>query len=799
MADRGRVRFAADDDHAPPQRYEPSFPEKSYASEIYEASRDPRSPQTGHSVRFHDGPPVNSPQISSPVVRDPTPFHRAYVESGDEDEVDESPRTVEPLQLRRQQIPLDTQMVMHSNEEITHREIQPVPTITQEQALRRAHHRRYISQVSGDDVFDEPSSGEDTVYDDSGVPTKKDDASTSTFESVAPLPSAHARPNERSYAKPTLRPSLKRTQTTLEEGGVPASRGIVENLISLYGLSKRQPDHDPMTISRGPSADDPGRTGLRSRGMRSDETLPPDVAEPRPLDPDHPLVTGIKKNTRTRPTWQMNRTRSRDSRHIVKHIATRTQREMFILRLAKALMTFGAPSHRIESQLDATAIVLEVNAQFIHLPSVIIASFGDQDNQASETHFVKANGRLALGKLHNVHQVYRQVVHDEISAEEGTVLLTKLMREPPLYNSLIRCFIAFLCCALICPLAFGGSFLDMWVAGACGAVLCFLQLHAATKSAMYANVFELSVSVLISFVARGLSTIPGRYFCYEAISSSGVVLILPGYLILCSALELASKNIVNGSVRMIYAIIYSLFLGFGLTIGSDLYYIIDRRAQTQRFEEATANRTTVTLHGAFTPDNSTVPSFDGVFTFSNDTDKIDANTVLGCYRDPTWPWFQQDFPFWSLFLLVPTFSLFSSLWNLQPLKSKQLPVMILISCAAFAANQAANKYILNRSDVVSAIGAFVVGILGNLYSRVFRGTAFQCMVIGVLFLVPSGIAAAGGLSQNYRNQEGDEYTTGLAIGLRMIQVAIGITVGLFGSGLIVYSFGTRKQAALFAF
>jgi len=63
----------------------------------------------------------------------------------------------------------------------------------------------------------------------------------------------------------------------------------------------------------------------------------------------------------------------------------------------------------------------------------------------------------------------------------------------------------------------------------------------------------------------------------------------------------------------------------------------------------------------------------------------------------------------------------------------------------------------------------------------------------------SGIAAAGGLSENYTGQDGDQYTTGLAIGLRMVQVAIGITVGLFGSGLIVYSFGSKKRGALFAF
>lgn len=33
----------------------------------------------------------------------------------------------------------------------------------------------------------------------------------------------------------------------------------------------------------------------------------------------------------------------------------------------------------------------------------------------------------------------------------------------------------------------------------------------------------------------------------------------------------------------------------------------------------------------------------------------------------------------------------------------------------------------------------------------------------------------------------------------MVQVAIGVTVGLFGSGLLVYSFGRRKKTALFAF
>ena len=76
-------------------------------------------------------------------------------------------------------------------------------------------------------------------------------------------------------------------------------------------------------------------------------------------------------------------------------------RQTFIL--AKAPMYFGAPSHRIESQLVCVAYA-EIDAQFVHMPSIIICSIGDQETKASETRF---GGRLMFGRLHNVHGVYR--------------------------------------------------------------------------------------------------------------------------------------------------------------------------------------------------------------------------------------------------------------------------------------------------------------------------------------------------------------------------------------------------------
>ena len=187
------------------------------------------------------------------------------------------------------------------------------------------------------------------------------------------------------------------------------------------------------------------------------------------------------------------------------------------MRLAKALMTFGAPSHRIESQLLSAARILEVDAEFIHIPGVIICSFGDQETKTSEMHFVKCSGRLSLGSLHEVHQLYRMVVHDELSARRATERLEALLSAKPLYGPFTRMTLAFCLSALICPLAFGGSFLDMWIAGLGATFLCLMQISVAAKSQLYANVFEYVRvhSVSMRYVADALQDLGDhrRFFC----------------------------------------------------------------------------------------------------------------------------------------------------------------------------------------------------------------------------------------------------------------------------------------------
>jgi len=97
---------------------------------------------------------------------------------------------------------------------------------------------------------------------------------------------------------------------------------------------------------------------------------------------------------------------------------------------------------------------------------------------------------------------------------------------------------------------------------------------------------RVTMTTLFSFISAALAS--SHRFCYSAVASSAVVLILPvclrpvckirstdsymqGFIVLCGALEIMSRNIVAGSVRLCYAVVYAIFLGFGLAAGSEAF------------------------------------------------------------------------------------------------------------------------------------------------------------------------------------------------------------------------------------
>lgn len=226
----------------------------------------------------------------------------------------------------------------------------------------------------------------------------------------------------------------------------------------------------------------------------------------------------------------------------------------------------------------------------------------------------------------------------------------------------------------------------------------------------------------------------------------------------CSSLELQSKAIIPGSIRIVYAIIYSLFLGFGITVGALFYGLID----------------------------------------SNATSETKCSDPLDPYVG---------------FAFVPGFVICICL--LYQAKWRQMPVMILVACAGYIVNYFSSKRFTVAPQIANTAGAFTVGVLANLYSRLRHGVAAATLIPAIFTQVPGGLASTGGLisglrlanevaNRNSTTDASKDVTTSsmntevFNLAASMIQIAIGIAVGLFLSALVIYPLGKRRSG-LFSF
>lgn len=185
---------------------------------------------------------------------------------------------------------------------------------------------------------------------------------------------------------------------------------------------------------------------------------------------------------------------------------------------------------------------------------------------------------------------------------------------------------------------------------------------------------------------------------------------------------------------------------------------------------------TRTLFGAYTATNATrvTPTMNGTFAF---TQLILPNQPIqkyhyimeGCYRDPSWSFWFQSVPWWSLFILWPAFVFALSALNGQHHRDrKRMFVMVILGCCSLGSNKLFNHWFYDRGDVVSAIGATVVGVLGTIRGHYSEGDALPSMIPGILVLLPAGLSVVGGLSANFASPA-SSVMSWLTSGMKMVQ------------------------------
>ncbi|KAK5206638.1 hypothetical protein LTR47_006784 [Exophiala xenobiotica] len=434
-------------------------------------------------------------------------------------------------------------------------------------------------------------------------------------------------------------------------------------------------------------------------------------------------------------------------------------RRSVVLLLTYCFMLFGAPSHRIEDYVlnlfDALGLDGRVNyivgcteICFINAPHP-----SDPTTRYSYTTLVKAQG-LDVGRLGLSFRLYKDIVHGDISLDEAETKLIELIDSPPFYKPWFLVPLYGVASALLSVWAFKGYWTDMSASFALGCIVGVLQIVVTSRNPLYTNVLEVTAAVITSFGARAFASIGGsdqKYFCFGAIAESSIATLLPGYIVLCGALELQSKSVTAGSTRLFYAVIYSLFLGYGINVGSQLWAVIYPSAPTS----AICPRT------------------------------VDVR--------------------WKI-VLVPTYLVVQAmLIRSRPI---QIPLQVLFGSAAYTVDYFVSRHA--TAQIADTASAFTLGVLGHLYSRSRHGFAFASIIAGIMVLVPGGIAAQGGLisgitvplfsneTVNAQQIYADNQYQSFSVGAQMIQVAVGLSVGLLISALAIYPLG-RKNNALFSF
>lgn len=479
---------------------------------------------------------------------------------------------------------------------------------------------------------------------------------------------------------------------------------------------------------------------------------------------------------------------------ITVHIAETISRQRYLEKLCEALMAYGAPTHRLEECMRMTSRVLDLDSQFLYLPGCMFVSFDDPSTHTTDLRMRRYAQGVELGRLEDVHDIYKQVVHDVIGVEEAMEQLDGVNAQKPRYKVLILILLYGFASASVGPFGFNARAIDIPIAFILGCILGVLKYLAVPRSRLYANVFELTAALLTSFLSRAFGSIrrgDERIFCFPALAQSSIALILPGFMVLSSSLELQSQNILAGSVRLVFAIIYSLVLGFGIMLGTSFYGRMDSSASSAY----------------------TCPTSPSRNVYAHNFPSVIAFTICMC--------------------------------AINQAKWTQMPVMVVISFMGYIVNFFSGRLFPSNMQIANAMGAFAIGIMGNLYSRVGRGLAAAAMLPAILVQVPSGLAASGSivsglafaneLTQNATNTtavkgEGSEEIlkaikssgaissgSGAAgelatrigsnkvygnivfeLAYAMVQVSISTTVGLFLAALVVYPEGKRRSE-LFSF
>jgi uncharacterized membrane protein YjjP (DUF1212 family) len=238
-----------------------------------------------------------------------------------------------------------------------------------------------------------------------------------------------------------------------------------------------------------------------------------------------------------------------------------------VLKLARALHSYGYSAPRLEGILGATADRLGLYGhRFFSMPTQIMAAFGPESRQY--THLLRVEpGEVNLAKVAALEQVSLDVAHGRVSPREGMAHIQRIVAAPSPYSPPLVTLAFGVLSGAVCQFL-GGGWHEIIVATVLGLGLGLFALYAE-RHARISRVFESLAAFLLSATAIGLARFVGPISVFVA-TLSGLIVLMPGLLLTTAITELATRHLASGTLRLSSAFMTLLGIVFGVALGTKL-------------------------------------------------------------------------------------------------------------------------------------------------------------------------------------------------------------------------------------
>lgn len=248
------------------------------------------------------------------------------------------------------------------------------------------------------------------------------------------------------------------------------------------------------------------------------------------------------------------------------HSAEFIEKRRFIVKLGKMLHKFGTPAYRLEAHLLNVAQFLGIGAAFAITPTVLTFVIWLPGEDSEYTHVARVMpGELDLGSLSRTDEIVDAVAQNRMSLQEATSRLNEIAAMPNPYSR-VATFIAFGAAGGAFAMLMRASWTDVMYASLLS-LLVYGFVFWAEKSRRVTNMLEPLVAMVSALVATALAAYVDPSIHVPLVVLSAIIVFIPGLALTLGLAELAARHLVSGTARVMDAVMLLFKLYFGAFLG----------------------------------------------------------------------------------------------------------------------------------------------------------------------------------------------------------------------------------------